>query len=126
MAKINYDFYDNLDIYDDGVVEKKLLNHYKNGKSINLEDNGVFYLTTDVRSNILNWYPFKKNDDVLEIGCGCGTLTGMLCDRCHSVYSVEGSKRRAEITYYRHFDKDNLNVFVPLFNKFCFFAHFFE
>ena len=55
MAKINYDFYDNLDIYDDGDVEKKLLNHYKNGKSINLDVDGVFYLTTDVRSNILNW-----------------------------------------------------------------------
>lgn len=117
MAEINYDFYDNKDIYDDGSVEEKLLNAYKNKKELNLYDDGIFYLTTDVRSNILNWFPFKKEDEVLEVGCGCGTLTGMLCDRCGMVYAVEGSKRRSQITYYRHQDKDNLKIFAGNFDK---------
>ena len=117
MAKINYDFYDNKDIYNDGDVEAKLLDFYRNRKPVNFDDDGVFYLTTDVRSNILNWFPFQKTDEVLEIGCGCGTITGMLCDRCKSVYSIDGSKRRSQITYYRHKDKDNLTVYAGNFEK---------
>ncbi len=120
MAEINYKFYDNKDIYDDGSVEEKLLNAYKNKKKIKLNEDGVFYLTTDVRSNIINWFPFQKTDEVLEIGCGCGTITGTLCDKCKMVYSVEGSKRRSEITYYRHQTKKNLKIFVGNFDKIVF------
>ena len=60
MAKINYDFYDNQDIYNDGDVEAKLLDFYRNKKPIDFYEDGVFYLTTDVRSNILNWFPFQN------------------------------------------------------------------
>ena len=36
MAKINYDYYDNKDIYNDGDVEVKLLEiHHKKMKTIN-------------------------------------------------------------------------------------------
>lgn len=117
MAKINFDFYDNQDIYNDGDVEAKLLDFYRDKKPIDINEDGVFYLTTDVRSNILNWFPFQKTDEVLEVGCGCGTITGMLCDRCKSVYSIDGSKRRSQITYYRHKNKDNLTVYAGNFEK---------
>lgn len=118
MAKINYDFYDGNDIYNDGDVEEKLLKFYKEkNANLNLYDDGVFYLTTDVRGNILNWFPFSKNDEVLEIGCGCGTITEVLCNKCKNVTSIDGSKRRAEITYYRHQSKKNLEVFVGNFDK---------
>lgn len=117
MAKINYDFYDNQDIYNDGDVEAKLLDFYRNKKPVDFYEDGVFYLTTDVRSNILNWFPFQNTDEVLEVGCGCGTITGMLCDRCKSVYSIDGSKRRCQITYYRHKNKDNLTVYAGNFEK---------
>ena len=115
MAKINYDFYSGNDIYNDGEIEEKLLNLYKDGKKVDGNKDGFFFLTTDIRSNILNWYPFTKNDSVLEIGCGCGTITGILTDNCGSVVSVDGSKRRSEITYNRHKDKDNLEVYAGNF-----------
>jgi len=117
MAKINMDFYDGQDIYNDGDVENLLLDSYKNGKNIDITKNDLFYLTTDIRTNILNWYPFTKNDDVLEIGCGCGTLTELLCNKCKTVTCIEGSKRRAEITYYRHQNKKNLEIFAGNFNS---------
>ena len=116
MAKLNLKYYDGKNIYNDGNVEEKLLEHYKSGKPLDQTKEDIFYLVTDVRKNILNWYPFTKQDEVLEIGCGCGTLTGTLCEKCQNVVCVEGSKRRAEITYYRHQNKDNLEVYAGNFN----------
>ena len=118
MAKLDLKFYDNKDIYDDGNVENELLDYYKNNNgNLNFEREDIFYLTTSIRSNILKWYPISKNDEVLEIGCGCGTITGMLCEKAKNVTCIEGSKRRAEITYYRHKEKDNLYVYAGNFEK---------
>ncbi len=118
MAYISYEFYNGKDVYNDGDVEQRLLEHYKNGTDIDENADDIFYLTTHIRTNILNWYPFTSDDEVLEIGSGCGTLTQMLCENCKSVYSVEGSKRRAEITYERNKNYDNLKVYAGEFGKF--------
>lgn len=118
MAKINFDFYTGTDTYNDGDVEQKLLEHYKSGKEIDYDADDIFFLTTHIRTNILNWYPFFKTDKVLEIGPGCGTLTATLCEKCESVCSVEGSKRRAEITYQRNMQYENLEVYAAEFGKF--------
>ena len=117
MATINYDFYDNKDIYNDGSVEKDLLEYYRDGKDLDFSREDIFYLTDDIRTNILNWYPFTKKDDVLEIGCGCGTITELLCNNCKTVTCIEGSKRRAEITYHRHIQRDNLDIFAGNFEN---------
>ena len=102
MAKICFDYYTGEDIYNDGDVEEKLLHHYSEKIEIDKGADNYFYLTTHIRENILNWYPFKDSDEVLEIGSGCGTLTGMLCQKCGFVTSIEGSKRRAKITLERN------------------------
>lgn len=118
MAIINYEFYTGTDIYNDGDAEELLLKFYK-GEYKSLSDTDeLFYLTTHIRENILNWYPFTKSAEVLEVGCGCGTLTDMLCRRCAKVYSVEGSKRRAQITYERNKTHRNLYVYAGEFGKF--------
>ena len=118
-AIINYDYYEGKDVYNDGDIEQILIDEFK--KDINYtqdeyKDLAYFYLLTPIRQNILNWYPFDKNASVLEIGPGAGTITGMLCDRVKSVTVVEASKRRGELIYYRHNNKDNLNIIVGNFN----------
>lgn len=119
MAKINYDYYIGNDIYNDGEVEEKLLKYYRGEiKDLEWTNDTIFYLTTNLRENILNWYPFKRTDEVLEIGSGCGTLTDLLCRKCNRVYSIEGSKRRAEITYERNKKYNNLMVYAAHFGTF--------
>ena len=115
-AKISYDFYDKKNIYNDGEVENRLLEYYKNHKEIDFEDDQVFYLTTDSRQNVLSWYPFEKDSTILEIGSGCGTITSILCDKSKKVVSIEASKKRAEINYYRNNNKDNLEIYVSNIN----------
>lgn len=116
MAKINYDFYNNRDIYSDGDIENELLNFYKNGGEIDTNRDDIFYLTTEIRENIISWYPFKIGANVLEIGAGLGTITGVLCKNAKNVTAVEASKRRAEVLYERHKSNDNLEIIVGNFS----------
>ena len=121
--KVNYDFYTGNDAYCDGEVEKDIINFLKeygeNGyKTIFSKDISwpVFYHITPIRKNILNWYPFKDNSEVLEIGAGMGAITGVLCDKAYKVTSVELSKQRASAIMERCKDKENLEIIVGNFN----------
>lgn len=70
-----------------------------------------------LQQNLLNWYPFKKDCSILEIGGGCGTLTGMLCQRAAHVTSCEFTLKHAQIIFERHKENDNLEVCVGNFMK---------
>ena len=115
MAKINYKFCEDKVLYDSGDIEGEMLELYKQGK--NPEGGHFFYATTPVRENIINWYPFKKDATILEVGGGLGSCTGALCREAKKVVSCEYSKRRAENIYYRHKDCDNLEVIVGNINN---------
>ena len=100
--KLNLEFDKNTDKYSDGDIENEILNYAQSYDDSNIEDVfkndirwPVFYHLTNIRKNIINWYPFKKNSSVLEIGGGMGAITSTLCDKADRVVSVELSKRRA-------------------------------
>ncbi len=121
--KINYDFYTGKDEYCDGDIEKEILNYMdeydeKDFTKVFEKDIRwpVFYHLTSLRKNILNWYPFKENAEVLEIGAGMGAITGILCEKAGNVTSVELSKQRASAIAKRCKDKENLEIIVGNFN----------
>lgn len=125
MAELNLDYYTAKDHYSDGDIEETLLKMAQEGKSFeDLPEEEVsfpmIYHFSGVRENILNWYPLKKSDSVLEIGAGCGAITGMLCRKAGHVTSVELSKRRADINYARNKDKENLTIMVGNLNDMIF------
>lgn len=125
MAEFNLDYYSNEDLYSDGDIENTMLEMAKEGVTLQQVDDDqlsfpILYHFSDVRKNILCWYPFKKTDAVLEIGSGCGAITGLLCEKAGRVTSVELSKRRAEINFNRNHDKDNLTIMVGNFNDMIF------
>lgn len=119
-VKMNYDYYSGQDLYSDGDIEDELLRIVKSESDY---DNIIFekgswpilYHLSDVRENVLSWYPFDKNATVLEIGAGCGAVTGALLKKCGRVISVDLSKKRSLINAYRHKDKDNLEIIVANF-----------
>lgn len=122
MAKLNLDFYCGQDAYSDGDIEEKMLRMAK--ENIGIEDIDVndlefpiIYHFSHVRENILNWYPFEENSTVLEVGSGCGAITGLLCQRIKHVVSIELSKRRALINFERNKDYDNLEIIVGNINQ---------
>lgn len=118
MATINYDYCEDKVLYDSGNIENELLDIYKTGRQATLKDNpNFFYTITPIRENIINWYPFKENSSILEVGGGLGAITGSLCKVAKKVVSNEYSKRRAENIYYRHKNYDNLEVIVGNIEK---------
>jgi len=121
-VKVNLKFYSGVDQYSDGDIEKEILEIFKNNIDINeilSQDNRwpVLYHLAPQRRNLLEWYSFKDGSTVLEIGAGCGALTGLLCEKNNSVVCIELSKRRAEIIAHRNAKKDNLEIIVGNINK---------
>lgn len=43
----------------------------------NESDPAVLYAFSDIRENLLEWYPFEKGKKMLQIGSGMGALTGL-------------------------------------------------
>ena len=87
-------------IYSDGEIEKKILDaldYPDMFKNIYEKPGAVFHNFNQSRENLINWYPFKHNASVLEIGAGMGALTEYLCKSCESVFSIEESNDRAKI-----------------------------
>ena len=105
-------------VYSDGeTTENKMLDIAQRypedtvqdyiGKCSEYTVNNTF---SSVRWNILNWYPFKKDADVLEVGAGMGALTGLLCEKAKSVVSVEMSEARASVIKARYSERKNLKI----------------
>ena len=122
MAIWNEKFYKGKDVYSDGSIEDDILeivcrDDYKERKAELIGNDFVLaYHLSAIRENILNWYPFSKNESAIEIGAGCGAITGMLCRKLGKVVSVDLSKRRSKINYERHKDYDNLEIVIGNFN----------
>lgn len=119
MAKISLEYYTDRDHYSDGEIEDTILNIVENHIPISEIDSvtyPIIYHLSDVRANILNWYPFHPESTVLEIGSGCGALTCMLCSKVKEVVSVEISSKRANINYKRNQDIPNLSIYVGNLN----------
>ena len=72
----------------------------------------VFFHLSQMRTSLFNWYEFKNNASILEIGGGFGALTGVFCDRCRAVTVLEPLAYRAEGIYLRYRNRDNLIVYA--------------
>lgn len=120
--KLNCDFYKGNDLYSDGKIESEILNIVKSGRDLRemvRNDNRwpILYHFSKIRENILNFYPFdKESDSILEVGAGCGAITGLLCKNSRTVTAVELSKSRAEVISHRYSSLENLEIIVGNLN----------
>lgn len=119
----NTEYYKGKDMYSDGDIENVVLEIVSDNDPEDYDQAVLdkfswetYYHLTGIRKNILNWYPFDEDSEVLEIGCGMGAITSVLCDRCREVTSVELSLRRATSTLVRCRDRENLNIIVGNLN----------
>ena len=116
---VDDEFYCGEDLYSDGGVEARILDACKNQKQHEVlrtsNEWAVLYHLSDIRENLLEWYPFTKQDDILEIGSGCGAVTGLLSRKAKSVTCVELSRRRSLINAYRNQDCDNVTIMLGNF-----------
>lgn len=119
---LDYEYYPGEDLYSDGPVEEQLLEIAKSYREEELNQViadkkswPVLYHFSHIRQNILDWIPMKKTDKVLEIGSGCGAITGALARKAGNVTCIELSKMRSTINAYRNQDYDNVKILVGNF-----------
>jgi len=119
---LDYEFYPGEDLYSDGEVEEEILEIVKKyGKEEFpriIEEKGswpVLYHLSPLRENIVDWLPIHKDMKVLEVGSGCGAVTGALARKAGSVTCIELSKKRSLINAYRNSECDNVTIHVGNF-----------
>lgn len=102
---LHYKWYPEEDLYSDGDVEDELLsiarNHTEeeyNQVIAQKKSWPVLYHFSEIRQNIVSWLPITKEHAVLEIGSGCGAITGSLARMAGSVTCVELSKSAVRST----------------------------
>ena len=81
-------YYPGQDLYTDGAIEDEMLEIAKtcpeekwNQVIAERKSWPILYHYSHIRENILSWIPFTGNENVLEIGAGCGAVTGALCKK---------------------------------------------
>lgn len=114
--------YQGKDFYSDGEVEERILKltaeygEREYNKLIAKEREwAVMYHLAHERGNILSWYPFAEGAKVLEVGSGCGAVTGTVAARVGSVTCIDLSKRRSTINAQRNRERDNIKICIGNF-----------
>ena len=118
--KLDMTYYSGQDLYSDGDVEESILQAVQPGMDIEkclMEGDSWphLYHLSDIRENILGWYDFNPQGTLLEIGSGCGALTGLFCRKVSRVVAIELSKRRSLINATRNRQYDNLTIMLGNF-----------
>ena len=119
---LNLDKYPGEDYYCDGSVEDEILDIVKKYSTVEYDriiaerkSWPILYHFSHIRENILSWLPFTGEENVLEIGSGCGAVTGALCKKAKKVTCIELSRKRSLINANRHKDFDNLKILMGNF-----------
>ena len=117
---LNLKFYKGEDQYSDGEIEDRLLELCESGREMDEilrseEEWPILYHLSDIRENVLDWYGFDPRGTLLEIGAGCGAVTGLFCRKTAHVTAIDLSKRRSSINAARNGRYGNLEILVGNF-----------
>lgn len=115
-------YYPGEDLYSDGAVEDEML---KLSMEVEEEEFNreidrrkswpILYHFSHIRENIANWLPLKDTDRVLEVGAGCGAVTGALASRAGHVTCIDLSRKRSLMNAHRHKNYDNVEILMGNF-----------
>lgn len=96
----------------------KYISENKNFESIIENDDRIEIMLalSDIRKNIISWYPFEKNCTILEIGADYGQITEELCKNAEKVISYEANEEKRNAILKRHENIKNLEIIDSLEN----------
>ena len=91
----------NKDIYEEYEQDiENYINQYavENYNQIIQQDKrtNIVSIFSEMRANIIKWYPFEKNKSILEVGANYGEITYDLAKMCNEVTSIEFSERKMQ------------------------------
>ena len=72
----------------------------------------LIYHLSPLRQSLLNWIPFQTGERILELGSGCGAVTGAFLGKGLEVTCVDLSLRRSRINATRHAGSEGLRILI--------------
>lgn len=89
-------------LYEDADLENEIYGIICDGEDIFdvLKRNNHYeyhYFLSPLRHNLFQWYPFKKDGSLLEIGAGYGQLTSLFTEKLDHVVAVEETESKCNI-----------------------------
>lgn len=89
-------------LYEDESLEKKIYDIVCKGQDYieAIRENNSYpyhYFLSPIRHNLFQWYPFKKEGSLLEIGAGYGQLTSLFTKKLNHVVAVEDSQSKCNL-----------------------------
>lgn len=124
IGKVTLDpsLYSGTDSYSEGAVEDELLKfvqeHTEAEYNREIAKSGkwsMLYHLSHIRGNLVDFLPITENQKVLEVGSGCGAVTGTLAAKAGKVTCIELSLKRSMINAWRHMDCSNIEILVGNF-----------
>ncbi|MCR5595850.1 MAG: class I SAM-dependent methyltransferase [Lachnospiraceae bacterium] len=124
IGRVNLDLadYAGVDTYSDGAIEDTLLEIAKDRSEVEfpqiIEEYAnwpILYHLSHLRENIVEWLPIDKSMKVLEVGAGCGAITGALARKAGNLVCCDLSLKRSRINAYRHMNEENVVIHVGNF-----------
>lgn len=117
---LNLSYYKGIDLYSDGDIEDEILEivtEHEDFTSVLQHDDRwpILYHLSNIRENLLEWYDFQPSENLLEIGSGCGAISGLFCRKLKRVVGIELSKKRSTINATRNGKYKNLEIMVGNF-----------
>ena len=106
-------------VFGEAVPDKMMLEDIKHYGKDSLQEvikerksyNYLFYLS-EPRKNIIEWYPFSGQAEVLAVGADTGMLTDALAQKAAHVTCVETSETRAKMNAAWNAEKDNVRIIL--------------
>lgn len=109
-------------MYSDGTVEDELLELFQqDDAAVAIQMDAllcqqvawpILYHLSPQRWHLLDWFPFPAHGRLLEIGAGCGAMTGLFAQHVAHVDALEISERRSQIMAHRHRALTNVTVLL--------------
>lgn len=119
---LDYSDYPGEDFYSEGADEDELLEIVKNHTQEEFNHIiqkkrrwSILYHLSHIRGNIVDFLPIGRTDSVLEVGAGCGAITGTLAKKAGKVTCIELSRKRSLINAWRNHECDNVEIKVGNF-----------
>lgn len=118
---LNLDYYKSDKTYDNSISleeEEEIIEYINKFERSNyhkiLEENNktaIFTAFSDNVSNVINWYDFKKDCNILQICARFGEITGELSKKAKNVIVCEPNIKRAKAISKRYYDINNIEVY---------------
>ena len=95
------------------INEEKLINCISKSEEEILRENDMAIIEdfSEVKSNILNWYNFKKNSDILEVNTDLGGITELLSERAENVILTCENDKMTELLDKKYQNLNNIEIY---------------